>query len=141
MAQRGRKGSKNIPPSPHANELAAPLTAPAMLSSEERQVFEMIVASVHPKHFARHQQMLLASYARVTVKLKHLSAHAPLDEFSGLTRLQFACATRLRLTPQSLLEPRTAARRAAEHSPSLVAQFLAENPDEDRRRTNGVDSN
>ena len=139
--QRGRKGSKNIPPKPHANELASRMIAPASFSTEERKMFDEIINGVHPRHFARHQQPLIESYVRATIKLRHLSARAPLDQFSELMRLQFSAAGRLRLSPHSLLEPRTAARRAAEHQPSLVAQFLAEHPeepdDEIRKRANG----
>jgi hypothetical protein len=125
MAQRGRPGSKNIPSKRHANELAPRMTSPETLSTEERGLFDEIVCGVHPRHFARHQQHLLASYVRVTVRLSHLSDRAPLDEFSELVRLQYSAATRLRLTPQSLNEPKTAARRAAEHyQPTPIDEYL-----------------
>ena len=91
--QRGRKGSKpNITP-PYANAISPRLTALASLTREERLLFDRIIASVSAKHFAPHQQLLLASYAKTCVRLQHIDAgHA---DFVDLARLQFFIATRL----------------------------------------------
>ena len=99
------------------------LQPPADLAEEEAALFRQLVASCPSDHFVESDQPLLAAYC-IAICLSRRSA-AKLAEDPSLatvwersTRMLATLATRLRLAPQSRVDPKTLARRAAAHRPS-----------------------
>ncbi|OPY99245.1 hypothetical protein A5906_26320 [Bradyrhizobium sacchari] len=67
-----------------------------------------------------------------------MAADAQQEQFIDLVRLQFSVATRLRLTPQSLLERKTAWKLAAERPINPVADLLDRLDADDKWRNGGA---
>ncbi|MDI3562536.1 hypothetical protein [Bradyrhizobium sp. Arg816] len=118
--QTGRKGNKQL--ATQANMNGQRSTAPADLTKREREVFKQVVDSVSSKHFAPHQKILICTYARATVRLEQMSSDDP--KFVELARLQYSCATRLRLTPQALADAKVLGRAQYDRQQSPLDEFV-----------------
>ena len=120
--KRGRQSEAEravIPIAP----LAPRLQPPNDLGPEERALFVKLVGSSPSGHFIETDQPLLTAYViaiclsrRAAAKLAEDPSLATVWERS--TRMLATLATRLRLAPQSRVDPKTLARRAAAHRPS-----------------------
>jgi hypothetical protein len=102
------------------------LTPPDYLSTAEREIFAGIVANSPAKHFTRNDEFLLATYCKITLQIRE--ATDP-DALLRAARVQASIAGRLRLTPSSRLDPRTAARGVANSRPPSVYDLMREGDD------------
>ena len=115
MQQRGRKSAAAVAATPLDGQPPR-LDPPEELSDAERSVFVEVTNACSPRHFVASDLPLLVSFAQTTVIARSAGANAASD-FHALAvwekavRLQAMLATRLRLSPQSRLDPKTVARR------------------------------
>ena len=91
------------------------ITPPASLGEAEAKLFHEMVALCPEGHFVQSDAPLLASYCAATIlarragrMLERDAAYAQVWEKA--VRVQASLATRLRLSPQSRLDPKTTAR-------------------------------
>jgi phage terminase small subunit len=102
------------------------LVAPKMLGAEEKALFKGLIEWTDPKHFRRSDLPLLCSYCEASVlasrAAKELREGGPvingrpspwLAVLDKAHRAQVALSQRLRLSPQSRLDPRTAGKPGA----------------------------
>lgn len=97
-----------------------PLVPPSSLTSAERAVFKDIVSACDARHFAKGDAQLLLSYVQIILAVRKLAAVANRKPSPGafvslekMARLQASLATKLRLSPQSRLDRKTAGRLVA----------------------------
>jgi hypothetical protein len=118
MLQRGRKSaaSKLLP----FNVTGEPprLTPPSFLSADEVALFTEVVAACDASHFRDSDLPLLISFVQATLMSRD-SAHDPskIMVWEKATRMQATLATRLRLSPQSRLDPKTVGRHRQPQGP------------------------
>lgn len=115
----------------------APLVAPSSLTSAERGLFNEIVNACAPKHFARGDAQLLVSLVQITLAVRKLAAVANRKPSPGafvalerMARLQASLATKLRLSPQSRLDRKTAGRLVAKQRNASYYDRAADDDDE-----------
>jgi hypothetical protein len=122
MIQRGRKSGAAIA---IAQVDGAPprLKPPPSLSPAERIVFIDLVEAVDPKHFRPSDLPLLCAYVHAVVleasaakKLAKGDSRA-LATWEKASRAMVALAAKLRLCPQSRLDPKTVARQQVRVGP------------------------
>jgi len=109
MQPRGRQSSASIV-AIHAPTPASRLSPPDYLSKAEAQIFRDIVANAPAKHFTRNDELLLATFAKVTHQIRQTTDPG---ELLRAARTQTLLATKLRLTPSSRLDAKTNARATA----------------------------
>jgi hypothetical protein len=110
-------------PRTSAAELAVPrvhgeprrLKPPPHLSDDEKALFIEIVAACSPKHFTSSDLPLLISYVQSTLLARRAITTAFEDKdaltiWEKGTKMQATLATRLRLAPQSRVDPKTLGR-------------------------------
>ncbi|MBR1170712.1 hypothetical protein [Bradyrhizobium liaoningense] len=113
-----------------------PLVAPSSLTASERTLFKDIVSACDPRHFAKGDAQLLVSYVQVTLAVRKLAAVANRKPAPGafvslerMTRLQASLATKLRLSPQSRLDRKTAGRLVARQEKASYYDRAADDDD------------
>jgi phage terminase small subunit len=128
MRQRGRKSAEAL--SAIAVDGQSPLPAPpASLSEPEREMFATIVAGCDAGHFRQTDLPLLSRYCEAAV----LAEQAALELRNGAVvdgkpspwiviqekcvRAMVSLSMRLRLSPQSRLDPKTLARQLPHSGP------------------------
>jgi hypothetical protein len=115
MRQRGRKSAAalvefNVTGKPARQE------PPSHLSDDERALFVELVESCAPSHFVKSDLPLLVSFVQATLLVRR-AATGMVDDpdliavFEKSVKLQATLATRLRLAPQSRLDPKSVARQ------------------------------
>lgn len=134
MRQRGRQSREAIGIGPE--RVAHTLSPPGHLSQVEAETFHEIAASVPPNHFSHADSFLLASFAQLTVLIRSLAsdvAKATKETKAGKVKLfleackaQSLVATKLRITVQSRITPRTAGRAHEANTPSAYDMMLPE---------------
>lgn len=99
------------------------VVAPSSLNASERRLFNEIVGQSDPRHFAKSDVPLLISYVQIVLAVRKLVASANRKPAPGafvslerMARLQASLATKLRLSPQSRLDRKTAGRMVARQS-------------------------
>jgi hypothetical protein len=93
------------------------LSPPSHLNKAERTLFSEIVGAVDPRHFIEGDLPLQCSYVNATLIARKASRdESKINVWEKATRMQAMLATRLRLSPQSRLDPKTVARRLPERS-------------------------
>ncbi len=117
MRQRGRRSASDLAILPAVSGTPARLEPPEHLTEAERKVFLALVDAVDPKHFARADLPLLATYCQATV-ITQETAHEPSNfaTWEKAAKLQAVLATRLRLAPQARFDARAAARHQKERT-------------------------
>jgi hypothetical protein len=114
MRQRGRKTADHLAVLA-SNGDPPRLQPPEHLDGRERRLFVELTEACSPRQFAPSDLPLLTSYvqaillSRSAVKKAATNA-AALTQWEKATRLAAMLATRLRLSPQSRLDPKTVAR-------------------------------
>src|SRR5262245_14199883 len=109
MRKRGRPSSASLVAFPGVTDTSARLTPPSFLTNAEQSLFSEIVNGTDARHFVASDLPLLASY----VKASLLARDAPdlSDEafaaWEKAVRVQAMLATKLRLSPQTRLDPET----------------------------------
>lgn len=111
MRQRGRRSAVDLatigidgkPPK---------LQPPPYLNQAERQLFVELIGSCAPSHFVESDLPLLASFVQATL-LSRGAARDPklIGVWEKAVRVQATLATRLRLAPQSRVDPKTLTRQ------------------------------
>jgi hypothetical protein len=113
MRQRGRKSLAANLVDLNLTGARPRLTAPETLSDPERELFTRTVDACSPGHFRESDTPLLISYVQAAVLARSGAAGDP-DQFSRwekATKTLAMLATRLRLSPQSRVDPKTLARQ------------------------------
>jgi hypothetical protein len=115
MRQRGRKSAAalvefNVTGKPPRQD------PPSHLSDDERTLFVDLVESCAPSHFVKSDLPLLVSFVQATLLVRR-AATGMVDDpgliavFEKSVKLQATLATRLRLAPQSRIDPKTLGRQ------------------------------
>ena len=109
MRQRGRRSSASLAVLPGD---ASRLTPPSFLNDAERTLFSEIVSACDAAHFRESDLPLLVSFVQSTA-ISRAAAHDPdkIALWERATRMQATLATRLRLSPQSRIDPKTLGRQ------------------------------
>src|SRR5262245_37391023 len=110
MRQRGRSSSARlsvVPPDATTPRLL--LTPFEPLKSAERKIFDLIVRE--NAHLRQTDVPLVMGYARASTGLLQVETAG---DFDKLARVMMSLATKLRISPQSRLDPKTLARRIAD---------------------------
>ena len=95
---------------------------PSNLSDDERTLFTELVESCAPTHFVKSDLPLLISFIQATLLVRR-AATGMVDDpdliavFEKSVKLQATLATRLRLAPQSRLDPKSVARQQPYEGP------------------------
>ena len=112
MRQRGRKSAAELATLPGVDGKPPRLKPPPHLNDDERSLFDELVGACDPRHFVESDLPLLASYVQATLIARD-AAHAPskIVLWEKAVRMQATLATRLRLSPQSRIDPKTVGRR------------------------------
>ena len=128
MRQRGRVSAAALSVIDVGNQSTLP-TPPAGLSEPEREMFASIVAGCDPDHFRQTDLPLLSRYCEAAI----LAEQAALELRGGAVvdgkpspwivvqekcvRAMVSLSMRLRLSPQSRLDPKTLARQQPPSGP------------------------
>src|SRR5262245_48509403 len=120
MKQRGRKSASSLATLCVDGEPPR-LNPPADLTDDERTLFVELVDVCSRRHFVASDLPLLVSYVQATLLSRQAVKNAAKDAgalaiWEKATRMQATLATRLRLAPQSRMDPKTLARQ----QPKLV---------------------
>ena len=112
MRQRGRKSAAELATLPGVDGKPPRLKPPPHLNDDERLLFDELVGACDPRHFVESDLPLLASYVQATLIARD-AAHAPskIVLWEKAVRMQATLATRLRLSPQGRIDPKTVGRR------------------------------
>jgi hypothetical protein len=129
MRQRGRKSAEALAV-PSVNGKGPRLEPPASLSESERSVFVGLVTACDPDHFRASDLPLLVRYTESIV----LADQAALELRKGAVvkgksspwlavqreaiKAMVALSMRLRLSPQSRIDPKTLARQQLRQGPA-----------------------
>jgi hypothetical protein len=118
MQQRGRKSTSSLT---ELNVTGGPsrLTPPSSLNDDEQALFGELVGACDASHFRESDLPLLISYIQSTL-ISHAAAHDPnrIALWEKATRMQATLATRLRLSPQSRVDPKTVGRHQPYSGPN-----------------------
>ncbi len=136
MGTRGRKSQADFSVVSIAPRIGRP-AAPDELTAEQAEEWRAVVGRLPADWFSREHHALLAEYCRHTGRARFVAKTIACLETAGLrshedvlaydkltaiaereSRAMLACARALRLTHQSRLDPKTAARRARDLMPS-----------------------
>jgi hypothetical protein len=111
MTQRGRKSAASLVGPPVTGKPPR-ITAPSSLSIAEQTLFNELTGACDSSHFRKSDLPLLISYVQAT-RIAQAAAQAPetIAIWEKATRLQATLATRLRLSPQSRIDPKTLGRQ------------------------------
>jgi phage terminase small subunit len=127
MSQRGRKSAAALSViNVHDQQTILP---PAFLSESERELFASIVGGCDPNHFRQTDLPLLSRYCEAAI----LAENAALELRGGVVvdgkpspwivvqekcvRAMVSLSMRLRLSPQSRLDPKTLGRQQLQSGP------------------------
>jgi hypothetical protein len=117
MQQRGRKSTAGLAA---LNVTGKPsrLTPPSSLNDDEQALFSELVGACDASHFRESDLPLLISYVQSTM-ISRAAAHDPdrIVLWEKATRMQATLATRLRLSPQSRIDPKTIGRQQPHPGP------------------------
>ena len=117
MRQRGRKSAASLT---QIDFTGTPprLTTPSGLAEDEQSLFDFIVDASPPNHFTDSDQPLLLSYVQACL-IARSSAKIPTKVlvWERAVRVQAMLATKLRLSPQTQLDPKTLARQYVDFNP------------------------
>jgi hypothetical protein len=126
MRQRGRRSSASLAIPSNVNGDASRLTPPSSLNDAERSLFSEIVSACDASHFRRSDLPLIVSFVQSTL-ISRAAARDPdkITVWEKATRMQATLATRLRMSPQSRIDPKATGRQ-------MAAQWTGPAPWEDR---------
>lgn len=111
MRQRGRKPTGTVLSLAAAGD-ASRLNAPVWLSSEERALFIELVEACSAEHFRTCDLPLLTSFVTASIVARHAASDPDqIAVWEKSVKLQAVLATRLRLSPQSRVDPKTIGRK------------------------------
>jgi len=109
--QRGRKGADHHLTliSPDATNIQRPITALKPLSPPEQKIFSMVAAE-NP-HLRQSDSVLLTAFAKAGIGSFNTDNA---QDFERLSRTLMSLATKLRISPQSRVDPKSLGRRIAD---------------------------
>jgi len=126
MAQRGRKSAASNVVSIAAIGIRPTLTPCRPLSRSEKRVFDL-VAKEH-QHLRAIDAPLLTGFV---IACAQMFTTKDASDFEKMARVALSFATRLRLSPQSITQPRTLGRHYADAAESSGLPKPWEMPDDD----------
>src|SRR5215207_9779610 len=109
MRQRGRRPSHLI--SVPVDGSPSRLVPPSVLQDQERELFEELVGATAPSHLRASDVPLLVSFIQATIWARHAVRRDDLDGWERAVRVQATLATKLRLSPQTRIDPKTLGRQ------------------------------
>jgi hypothetical protein len=111
MTQRGRKSAASLIGPPVTGKPPR-ITAPSSLSIAEQTLFNELTGACDSSHFRKSDIPLLVSYVQAT-RIAQASALDPktIALWEKAVRMQATLATRLRLSPQGRIDPKTLGRQ------------------------------
>src|SRR5262245_30201939 len=114
MRNRGRKSGDELA-TPSVNGEPPRLDPPPNLTGDERSLFVEIVKTCPARQFVPSDLLLLVTFVQATLLSRQAVTKAAQDPamltlWEKATRMQATLATRLRLAPQSRVDPKTLAR-------------------------------
>jgi hypothetical protein len=112
MRQRGRRSAASLVVLPNVDGSPRRLEPPTDLRADERALFAQLVNACSPRHFVESDLPLLISFCQATLLARN-SYPKRLADWERAVRIQALLATRLRLSVQSRVDPKTIARAAA----------------------------
>jgi hypothetical protein len=112
---------KSNPPRPALNPIGK-------LSKEQRKIFDHTIREYH--HLKRGDVPMLELYAKACVRTATAAKDKDAQAWERESRIVMAYATKLRLTAQALIEPRTAARRRVDSNRSYYDIMKEKEEDE-----------
>ena len=117
MRQRGRKAVELVT-LPTVDGKPPRIKPPPHLNDNECSLFDELVGACNPRHFVESDLPLLASYVQATL-IARGAAHTPskIMLWEKAVRMQATLATRLRLSPQSRVDPTTVGRLQVSQGP------------------------
>ena len=121
MRQRGRTSAAALA-DVNVTGTAARQEPPTHLNDQERKLFTELVEACAPSHFVKSDLPLLVSFIQATLLVRR-AATGMVDDpnfiavFEKSVKLQATLATRLRLAPQSRLDPKSVARQQPYEGP------------------------
>jgi hypothetical protein len=130
--KRGRPSSASLSVVPLPTARRPGPQPPAHLTQREKALFRQVVAENEPGHFAPTDALLLASLCQSTEMVRALSKDLTksrdprsVQSWERAVRSQAMLCTKLRLTAQSRLDKRHAARMAARHHTGIQGAAAA----------------
>jgi hypothetical protein len=113
--QRGRKSAVSLVALDVTGQPPR-LVAPDHLNAAERQLFVELIEACSPSHFTQSDLPLVASYVQATLLTRQSAAGMSDDPnlisaWERAVKLQAILATKLRLSPQSRIDPKTLGRQ------------------------------
>jgi len=117
MRQRGRRSAATLVAIDLTGKPSR-LTPPSSLNDDEQALFSELVGACDASHFRESDLPLLISYVQSTL-ISRAAAHDPdrIVLWEKATRMQATLATRLRLSPQSRIDPKTIGRQQSHPGP------------------------
>ena len=117
MRQRGRRSAATLVAIDLTGKPSR-LTPPSSLNDDEQALFSELVGACDASHFRESDLPLLISYIQATL-ISRAAAHDPdrIVLWEKATRMQATLATRLRLSPQSRIDPKTIGRQQPHPGP------------------------
>jgi hypothetical protein len=110
MLQRGRKSAASLA-GPNVTGDSPRLSPPSSLSTAESMLFNELVSACDSSHFRLSDLPLLISYVQATLIAQAASSNPDkITIWEKAVRMQATLATRLRLAPQSRIDPKTLGR-------------------------------
>lgn len=109
MTQRGRKSATGNVVALRPTGSGPRLTPPSLLSNQEAQLFSELAAAA--PHLSSTDTPILTSYVLAISKSNELSRSHDTASWEKTVRVMMALARTLRLTAQSLVDPKTAFRK------------------------------
>jgi hypothetical protein len=136
--KRGRPSAASLSVVPLPTSRRHGLQPPAHLTKREKLIFLQVVAENEVSHFAPSDALLLASLAQATEMVRCLAKgltktrdRYAIASWERAVKAQAMLCMKLRLTPQSRLGTRTAARMAARHFTGIAGAVAASGVDLD----------
>ena len=121
MLQRGRRSATSYEV-PNVNGKPRRLSPPSTLTNPEQTLFSELVAACAPEHFRESDLPLLVSFVQATLLARDAITRAA-DEAAALStweravKVQAMLGTKLRLTPQARIDPKTLGRQQPQQFP------------------------
>ena len=117
MRQRGRRSAATLVAIDLTGKPSR-LTPPSSLNDDEQALFSELVGACDAAHFRESDLPLLISYVQSTL-ISRRAARDPdsIALWEKATRMQATLATRLRLSPQSRVDPKTIGRQQPQRGP------------------------
>jgi hypothetical protein len=122
MLQRGRKSAASTLVHLVETDTGPRLTAPSTLRIDEQRLFDELVAD--NRHLTRSDGPLLTAYVLASGKVQKLARGKDTDGFVKALRAMAAVASKLRLCPSAVTDPKTIGRQRRDTANDAAAALF-----------------